>query len=150
MSYIENNLNQDEKLESLLKPSLKPQIATTIIILSIIIFAVVNDGKEQDLIEVLVYSVLGAVIYLGYYFVLRYFSEYGISNKRVILKIGIIRRDIDEMNLNSIESVSIKQSILGRLLNYGTIIVSGRGTTQILFKDLDSPVKIRKQIQGQN
>ena len=52
------------------------------------------------------------------------------------------------MNLKSIESVNLKQSIIGRIFNYGSINVSGRGSSDVVFKDVDSPVEIRKKIKN--
>ena len=77
-----------------------------------------------------------------------YVSEYAITNKRVISKLGLIRRDVEEMNLKSIESVNLKQSIIGRIFNYGSINISGRGSSDVIFKDIDSPVEIRKKIKN--
>ena len=54
------------------------------------------------------------------------------------------------MSLKSIESINIKQSILGRILNYGSISITGRGNALMLFKDVDSPVEIRKKIQNKS
>ena len=59
----------------------------------------------------------------------------------------MVRRDIEEMNLQSIESVNLKQSITGRILNYGNIVISGRGSSQVSFEQVDSPVEVRKKIQ---
>ena len=75
-------------------------------------------------------------------------TEYGITNTRVISKQGLIRRDIEEINLSSIESINVNQSIIGRILNYGTIIVSGRGTSKVIFKDIDNVVEVRKLIKN--
>ena len=52
------------------------------------------------------------------------------------------------MNLNSIESINVNQTILARLLNYGTIVISGRGTSKVIFKDIDRVTEIRKLIKN--
>ena len=54
------------------------------------------------------------------------------------------------MNLSSIERVNVSQSIVGRILNYGSLVISGRGTTAVDFNGIDDPVKIRKLIQNKN
>ena len=55
----------------------------------------------------------------------KYSDEFAITNRRVIIKTGLISRKTFEMNLSKIESVNIDQTILGRILGYGTIIIVG-------------------------
>ena len=52
-------------------------------------------------------------------------SEYAITNKRVIIKVGLIRRRTVEMSISKIESINIDQSVLGRILGYGDISIVG-------------------------
>ena len=54
------------------------------------------------------------------------------------------------MNLDSIESINVDQGIVGRILNYGSVKISGRGITAVNFEGIDDPVKIRKLIQNKN
>lgn len=77
----------------------------------------------------------------------RWTSEYAITNKRVIIKKGLISRMTLEMNLTKIESIGVDQSILGRILSYGDITVIGTGGTREVFYDIASPVKFRKTFQ---
>ena len=51
----------------------------------------------------------------------KYTDEFAITNKRVIIKTGLISRKTFEMNHTKIESVNVDQGILGRILGYGTI-----------------------------
>ena len=54
-------------------------------------------------------------------------AEIAVTTRRVINKRGLIRRDTVEINASKIESIDLSQSILGRALNYGTVIVRGTG-----------------------
>lgn len=74
-------------------------------------------------------------------------SEFAITNKRVIIKVGLISRRTLEMNLNKIESVNVNQGILGRLLGYGTIVVIGTGGTRERFANIADPLTFRKKFQ---
>lgn len=74
-------------------------------------------------------------------------SEFAITNKRIIIKVGLISRHTLEMNLNKIESVNVNQGILGRLLGYGTIIVVGTGGTKEPFDSISDPLRFRKEFQ---
>ena len=74
-------------------------------------------------------------------------SEYAITNKRVVIKVGLIRRRTIEMNVQKVESINVDQSILGRLLRYGDITVVGTGGTRESFKTLADPIGFRKKFQ---
>jgi uncharacterized membrane protein YdbT with pleckstrin-like domain len=74
-------------------------------------------------------------------------SEYANTNKRVIIKVGLISRRTLEMNLSKIESVNVNQSILARLLGYGSIVVIGTGGTREAFHDIADPLIFRRKFQ---
>ena len=76
-------------------------------------------------------------------------SEFAITNKRVIVKMGLIRRQTLELNLQRVESVSVSQSILGRILGYGTITIIGTGGTKEPFHRIAHPLEFRKAVEGQ-
>jgi uncharacterized membrane protein YdbT with pleckstrin-like domain len=77
----------------------------------------------------------------------KYTDEFAITNKRVIIKTGLISRRTLEMNLSKIESVNVNQSILGRILGYGTITVIGTGGTRESFPKIQKPLEFRKKFQ---
>jgi len=74
--------------------------------------------------------------------------EMGVTNKRVIYKTGIISRQSEEMKLTSIETVEIDQSILGRILGFGTVRVTGRGISDLIFKSIDEPLDVKRKIES--
>jgi uncharacterized membrane protein YdbT with pleckstrin-like domain len=74
-------------------------------------------------------------------------SEFAITNRRVIIKLGLVSRRTFEMNLSKIESVNVAQSLLGRMLGYGTITIIGTGGTRETFGDIAAPVEFRRQFQ---
>jgi uncharacterized membrane protein YdbT with pleckstrin-like domain len=76
-------------------------------------------------------------------------SEFGITNKRVIIKVGFIRRDSLEVLLNKVEGIQVNQGILGRILGFGSIIVSRTGGTKDPFHKIDAPLEFRKRVQEQ-
>lgn len=76
------------------------------------------------------------------------YLEQGLTNKRVILKRGIISRSTDEMKLRSIETVEIKQGIFGRIFGFGTVKVTGRGTSALLFPNIDDPMRVKREIES--
>lgn len=75
--------------------------------------------------------------------------EFGLTNKRIIAKEGFIRRRSIELLLTQVESIGVNQHILGRILNYGTIIVVGTGGTRESFRAIVDPMELRKRVHTQ-
>ncbi|MBA4376678.1 MAG: hypothetical protein C0401_10970, partial [Anaerolinea sp.] len=73
-------------------------------------------------------------------------SEFAITNKRIIAKTGFIRRNAKEILLSRVESIGVDQNVLGRVMSFGTIKITGTGGTQQIVKALTNPLVIRKRI----
>ena len=73
-----------------------------------------------------------------------YTDEFVITNKRVIVKKGLIAIWTLEMNLQKIETVNVEQSIPGRLLGYGCLTLIGTGGTKERFECIKNPIGFRK------
>jgi len=76
-------------------------------------------------------------------------SEFAVTNKRVIVKIGWIRRRSIETLLSKIEAIEVMQSLQGRMLDYGTIIIIGTGGTKEPFEQIAAPLEFRRKVQEQ-
>lgn len=130
MNYIEQSLSRDETIEHRF-----PLHWTAKIWLALWI--------------VLAIPSFGVTLLLAAYEWLRLRSiEMGVTNKRVIYKTGIISRKSEEMRLGSIETVEIDQSVLGRILGYGTVRVTGRGVSDLVFKNIDEPIEVKRKIES--
>jgi len=77
----------------------------------------------------------------------RALSEFVITNRRIIIKTGFIARSTFEMNLSKIESVNVDQTVIGRILNYGSITIIGTGGTKESFHNISKPLSFRKAFQ---
>src|SRR5439155_1006 len=76
----------------------------------------------------------------------RWITEFAVTDMRVIYKTGFISRRTAEMNMDKIESVDVDQSVLGRLLDFGTIHVLGTGQGIEHLHRIASPIKLRNAI----
>ncbi len=134
MSYIEDSLSKGEKVQTLFKLHWFTKIPMALwIILAIATFP----------------YIYGAPLLLVFWEVLKYKSiEQGVTSKRVILKTGIISRNSDEMKVSSIETVEINQNILGRIFGFGTVSVTGKGISDLVFKNIDDPMSVKKAIES--
>lgn len=84
------------------------------------------------------------LIFLGIAYVRYQSVELAVTTKRIIVKHGFIRRQTVEINLNRIESIQVEQGLLGRLFNFGTLIVSGTGTSHAPILGIAGPMGFRK------
>ena len=82
-------------------------------------------------------------------FISRHTSEFAVTNKRVLIKTGVIRRNSLETLLTKVEGIQVQQGILGRMLDYGTIIVKGTGGTSSPFRKIEAPLEFRRKVQEQ-
>jgi uncharacterized membrane protein YdbT with pleckstrin-like domain len=76
-------------------------------------------------------------------------TEMVVTNKRVIVKTGILTRRTFEMLLSRIESIGVEEPMMGRILGYGTVILRGVGGTPDEFDLIASPLKFRSHVQEQ-
>jgi uncharacterized membrane protein YdbT with pleckstrin-like domain len=76
-------------------------------------------------------------------------SEFGVTNKRVIVKIGFIHRKSVEVLLDKVESIQVNQGILGRILGFGSITIRGTGGTNEPFNKIAKPFDFRIAAQEQ-
>jgi hypothetical protein len=76
-------------------------------------------------------------------------TELGVTNKRMIVKVGFIRRRTLELLLRQVEALSVDQSLGGRLLDYGSITLTGTGGVREIFHRVREPLELRRRIQGQ-
>lgn len=76
-------------------------------------------------------------------------SEFAVTDRRVIVKVGFIQRRTVETLLTKVEGIGVDQGLWGRLLGFGTITVTGTGGTDEAFHRIAAPLELRKQVQGQ-
>jgi len=92
-------------------------------------------------------ALAGAALILTVGYGIKYAAcEFTITTKRLIVKVGWISRRTVEMNINKVESVSVDQSILGRMFSYGTITITGTGSTHETFSGIAHPIEMRKAV----
>jgi uncharacterized membrane protein YdbT with pleckstrin-like domain len=79
-------------------------------------------------------------------FIRRATTELAVTDHRVIYKSGLLSRHTIEMNRDKVESVDVDQSLLGRILGYGTVIVRGTGGSLEPMRNIGDPLTFRTYI----
>jgi uncharacterized membrane protein YdbT with pleckstrin-like domain len=101
-------------------------------------------------------TVLLPVFGLGLIFLIKAWVRYkttelAVTSKRVIVKTGFIRRSTVEININKVESIQVDQEVLGRMFNFGTLIIGGAGNPQAPVAGISAPMEFRRAfIQAQD
>lgn len=142
-SYVEKVLIEGESLRYRGLPSLWAYFGKLLVATLIFVGGVVGamlSGQKFMLGLCFVSALLFIVVYINYHSI-----ELAITNKRIIVKFGFIRRDTTEINLSKVESVQVEQPLIGRLLNFGTIIVSAGGGPMAPVPHIRAPLEFRKQ-----
>jgi uncharacterized membrane protein YdbT with pleckstrin-like domain len=78
----------------------------------------------------------------------RWFTEYSVTSSRVLVKRGIIRRRVAELNLRLIEGVDVHQTIWGRIFGIGTVTVRGQGDQRVIFEWCAAPLLVKRKLQA--
>ena len=75
-------------------------------------------------------------------------SEFGVTSKRVIIKVGLVQRRTLELLIRQVEAISVDQSLAGRIFNFGTITLTGTGGVRETFHNIANPLEFRRSIQS--
>ena len=97
--------------------------------------------------QVSMFLALFSLLWIAMTWVTYYFSSITIKRKQVILRTGLIVRQTVDIPLSKIETIDIRQSILGSLMRYGALIITGTGGTRHLINYIDKPLTCRRYIE---
>ena len=127
MSYIEKTISRNEEIIHVVRFH---WIYTFTAILYLLIFGP---------------FILGIIVFITM-MIKKWTTERILTNTRYIQKIGWIARNTEEISINRIEEVELSQSILGRILGYGSVIISGTGSGNIELKSIRKPLVFQRHL----
>lgn len=93
--------------------------------------------------------VVAAAGTLAYGIAKRNATEMAVTNKRVLIKTGLASRRTLDVMLSRVESIGVEETVIGRLLAFGTVVVRGTGGTPEAFVMIDHPQEFRRAVQEQ-
>jgi uncharacterized membrane protein YdbT with pleckstrin-like domain len=108
------------------------------------------EGSVSLILEIVggIFLVLGLIALL-FAWIRRISTEIVVTDRRILFKEGFLRRRTMEMNMSKVETVDVVQSILGRIFNYGTILIRGTGSSYEPLSLIGDPLTIRNAILAQ-
>lgn len=164
-SYVEQSLTQGERILHIGRISpwsffMSIVVAVAFFVMAISIFyfkrffgGIMPNGLEGWVVAAIISIapfLIGFFMLIGLYIKYKT-TEFGITNRRVIFKRGLFRRETSEINLSRIESMNLKQNIIERMFNFGDIIIYGGGEMQSTILDVHDPMAFRKAfVEAQN
>ena len=138
-SYAESILAPDETCLYIAGASIvrfAPLLAGALVaILSPFIFPLGSIGKWVS---------IGGFLFLVFSMLSWNATELAVTNKRVILKTGLLRRFTSELYLQRCEGVDVNQNFMERMMGFGTVIIRGVGTELPAIQYVDKPREFKK------
>lgn len=114
--------------------------------LTFLIPGLILSGFSSSSFSILGYVLIGLGIFgLINRYIERRFAEFVVTNKRVVFKLGFIRRDVVELQLDKAEAIAFQETFLGRIFRFGTIVVTTGGATNV-YKYVKNPLAFRRAV----
>lgn len=140
-SYVQQVLIGGEVVKAEAKISIWSMWYTLVISGFLFLFGLVAFFAEP-IVGLMMFMMASVPLLLAY---IRYkTTELAITNKRVIAKFGFISRATVEINLAKVETLQIRQGLFGRILNYGSLIVSGGGNPIAPIPGIANPMEFKR------
>jgi uncharacterized membrane protein YdbT with pleckstrin-like domain len=120
-------------------------IAVGVVILALFGRQAGEQGNPFPVIVAGCFGLVGVSLFLHAWFI-KVTSEIIVTNMRIIGKRGFISRRTQEMNISKVETVDVAQSIIGRLLGYGTVVIRGTGGGWEPLVGVAAPLELRNAV----
>ena len=147
MSYIDRNLLAGERIIFRTKKSL--MVFFFPIVWTIFASYASNYMRSQPLLQQLIWLPGALALYLWAYAAVVYlFSDYVVTDKRVMMREGFLIRRTNEVRINTISQVNVDQSLVGQLLNYGVVILNAFGA-QDAYTMISRPNEFQRCVNEQ-
>jgi uncharacterized membrane protein YdbT with pleckstrin-like domain len=154
MGYVEKNLLPSEKIIIKAQVHWAIFIAPVIVIGMILLLAILflaEYASSKYISNIFCFTAVFFLIGLvpTASSAITYFTtEFALTDQRIIAKTGLLRQRSLELMLTKVESIGVDQPLVGRLLNYGTIVVIGTGGTKEPFSNIADPMSLRQRINA--
>lgn len=141
MSYFEQTKSASEVKvhETQLHP-----LRTYLFTISLSLLGVFSLFTPEGRVMSIFWFLIAGLIFLKDYLIVKN-SEFIISNERIVLKTELISTKSSDMKIEKVENLSVKQGLIGKIFNYGTILVGGSGGSKNVYKNVRDPFNFIKQ-----
>lgn len=144
-SYVSKILSENESVKLKAKLHWIGYLPTVLWLAIVVVLLAASKDPDVKTIIGLVGAPIVIVSFLSFW-IRSWTTELAVTDRRVVAKTGVIARDTNELNLEKIEGVDVRQSVLGRILDYGTISVRGTGGAIAPIPRIKNPIAFRKAL----
>jgi uncharacterized membrane protein YdbT with pleckstrin-like domain len=147
MTYIDNNLVADERI--LFRTKKHIIIFLWPLLITVVLLYALNYIRSNLILNGLQWTPVLVGILIWAYVGIEYLtSEFAITNKRLMMREGFFYRHTNEVRLATISQVNVEQSLLGQMLNYGTVSINTFGAYDVYTLISQAP-RFQKQVNAQ-
>ena len=149
VGYVERHLLADERVEFQTRLHwllfVKPLVA---VVVGIVLTWLLHDIDDPPWLWYIgLAAVAAALLWLAARWIAWATSEFVVTSLRLIFKVGLVARYTTELLLAKVESISVTQSLPGRVFNYGDLTVTGTGAVREVFHRVHDPGGFRNAVQ---
>ena len=153
MSYVSSVLQPDEKIRFITRLHWNifiPGVCLGVLALITGLFAAAATEVRIPFLWITTFLAIVALAALLQAWFKQATTEIAVTDRRIIYKTGFISLDSNEMQMDKVQSVEVKQTVMGRLLNYGDVRILGAGQQNMeQLKNIESPIEFRNHVTGE-
>lgn len=146
LGYVEDSLLPNEEVQYRTGfhwiMFLKPAIILLITGFMAMTISLIPDSSGVGTVFMFAFTL--AFLYTMHQAALFYTAEFAVTSTRVMVSFGVVSRESRELNRARVEALQVTQSVMGRLLNYGTLTFVGTGGTPITVPFVARPLDFRR------
>ena len=149
MTYPQKLLSDGETVEFELRPHFRALIVPIIVLLAIVFVGTWMFFWTDNTVFRWVIVIISAALFVPFVLVafLRWITtQYVFTNRRVITRQGMLTRQGRDMPLSKINNVSFEVSVLGRILNYGTLRIESANESDLVIEDVPNVEKVQREL----
>ena len=147
MSYVDGHLLPGETVAFRTRMHWKvyvgPLLLSLLIAIPLIIWAFKSDNKALAPLPLILIPIV-----LLPAWVRRRSSEFAVTNKRVIAKVGVMQTRSVELLLGKVEGIAVNQGMSGKIFGFGEVVITGSGGTKEEFAGIQAPLDFRQAVQA--
>jgi uncharacterized membrane protein YdbT with pleckstrin-like domain len=108
-----------------------------------------SSGELEAMVIFGIFLLVVCFVMVAYGVAKRNATEMAVTNKRVLIKTGMGSRRTLDLMLSRVESIGVEETVFGRMLGYGSVVVRGTGGTPEPFLMIAHPQEFRRAVQEQ-
>lgn len=97
-----------------------------------------------------IWTIIIPIIVIGFIYLHRSSTTYAITNKRVMRRSGILSEDVKSSTFKHITSLRVKQGIIGKIFNFGDIIIDTSGSglgIEFIWHYVNNHINVKNEIE---